>query len=123
MRVIHPLSNFQYFDKKDFEFSDGRLAIRHYDHWSMLHDREIFSRRDRAYIDRENKALVAEGTELAGFERDLTLLLIAFRVLAEENRITPIVKYRLSEDEDECSRLEETEMHIRSSDICIRLTL
>lgn len=121
MRVIHPLFDFQYHDAEDFEFSNGgfsnvRFSIRHYGDWSGLYDGEIFSQRDRDYIKRESKALVAEGVELDGFEREVSLLLIAFRILAEGNKITPIIKYRLSEDESLRSRIEETEMHIRLLD-------
>lgn len=113
MRVVMPLFNFQYFDEEDITFSDGRFSIRHFDNWGALTDREIFSQRDRAYISKEIKALVAEGAELRGYELDASLLLLTFRLLAKGNNITPIIKYRLSEDEDLYSRIEETETHIR----------
>ncbi len=113
MRVIQPLFNFQYFDREDFAFSDQRLSIRHFDDWGTLPDREIFSLRDRTYIRDVSKAVVAESPDPEGYKLDSSLLLMAFRLLAEGNRITPIVKYRLSEEEKCCSRIEETEMHVR----------
>jgi hypothetical protein len=113
MRVVIPLFNFQYYDAQDFAFSDGRLSIRHFDSWGVMPERDIFSTQDRAYIGYENKALVAEAVNLEGYKLDSSLVLIAFRFLAEDNRITPIVKYRLSEDESLCSRIEDAEMHIR----------
>jgi hypothetical protein len=112
-RVILPLFNFQYSDRDDFAFSDGRLSIRQFNTWSTLPDREIFSQRDRDSIGAVNKALVAEASDLSGYALDATLLLITFRLLAQENRITPIIKYRLSDVSEYCSRIDDTEKHIQ----------
>ena len=75
-RVIHPLFNFQYFDRDDFVFSDQRFSIRHFDDWGTLPDREIFSSQDRDYIKKENKALVADVTDPEGYKVDMSLLLM-----------------------------------------------
>jgi len=113
MRVIQPLFNFQYSERDDFAFSDGRLSIQQIDDWGTLPDLEIFSERDRQRIRSKRKALVADAADLNGTKEDSGLLLMAFRILAHENKLTPTVKYRLSTDENWCSRIDETEMHIK----------
>lgn len=115
MRVVMPLFQFQLPNPRqsEFAFSDRRLAVRRFNEAGQLSDREIFSEQDRKCIDQARWALVAEADDLNQYERDVNMLLMTFRILG--NRLTPIIKYRLSDDDALCSRLEETEMHIRLS--------
>ncbi len=111
MQAIMPLFNFQYFEENEFAFSDGRLFIRSFVYDEGLADRDIFSVRDRAYMNQQaHHALVAESTDLKGYEVDANLLLMSFRILAD--RRTPMIKYRLSADDNFCSRMEDVEHHI-----------
>lgn len=115
MRVVIPLFQFQYFDQQDFAFSDRRLSIRHFHDEKDLAGHDIFSKRDRHYMEQQaHTALVAESDDLSGYESDVSLLLMTFRILSD--RLTPLIKYRLSNNIDLCRRLEETEMHIRLPD-------
>jgi Apea-like HEPN len=111
MRVVMPLFSFQYFEKACFAFSDARLSIQSFVYPTELADRDIFSKRDHDYMGQSRNALVAESYDLRGYEADASLLLMAFRL--SSNYLTPIIKYRLSEDDDLCQRLEDTEMHVR----------
>jgi Apea-like HEPN len=111
MRVMMPLFNFQYFDEADFAFSDGRFSIRRFVAAQHAIEQDIFSKRDRYYMGQQaHKALVAESPNLIGYESDVSLLLMAFRLLSDHR--TPIIKYKLSDDDNLCGRIEETEMHI-----------
>ena len=99
MRVIMPIFQFQSpLNWNDFTFSVGGLSIRHFDDWGTLTDRAIFSQCDRDNMRLENKGLVAEGNSFADeqYKLDSSLLLMTFRLLADENRLTPFVKYRRS---------------------------
>lgn len=110
MRVVMPLFDFQYHDDEDFAFSDGRLSIRSFHNAEPLYEREIFSKQDRDYMGQASKALVAEYPTLDNYKADVSLLLVSFRILGDHR--APFIKYRLSENEDFCSRLEETQTHI-----------
>ena len=112
MRVVMPLFDFQItLNSAEFVFSDGRLAIRRFNEAEHLSDRDLFSKCDRDYIKQEDWAIVAESDALKGYELDVNMLLMTFRILS--NRITPIIKYRLSDDDDLCSRIAE--MQTRNS--------
>ncbi len=113
MRVVMPLFQFQLTNphQPEFVFSDERLAIRRFNEAEHLSDREIFSKRDRAYIDQARWALVVEANDLSQYKLDVNMLLMTFRILGDH--LTPTIKYRLFDDDDLCDRLEETEMHIR----------
>jgi hypothetical protein len=90
MRVILPLFHFQYFEDQEFAFSDDRLSIRRFGNVGRLADREIFSKRDRDYMDQQaHHALVAESDDLSGYKPDATLLLMTFRILGDHR--TPII--------------------------------
>ena len=119
MRVAMPLFEFQYIDSdefKEFMFSDGRLSLRRFTDAQLAADgagKALFSEQDRDHINLERFALVAESSILKEevYRQDVSLLLMAFRILGD--RITPWIKFRLSHDADLCSRLDETEHHIR----------
>ena len=112
MQAIMPLLNFQYFEENDFSFSDGRLFIRPFIYDEGLIDRDIFSERDRARMKlKAHHALVAESADLKGYEVDANLLLMTLRLLADGR--TPMIKYRLSEHDDFCARMEDDEHHVQ----------
>ena len=112
MRVVMPLFEFQIDpDSLEFVFSDGRLSIRRFDDDKHLSDLDIFSKQDRRDIEQERWAIVAEGDDLSGYETDISMLLMTFQLLS--NRITPFIKFRLSEDHGLARRMNDTAMHIR----------
>ena len=111
MQAIMPLLNFQYFEENDFAFSDGRLFIRPFIYDEGLVDRDIFSERDRIRMKlKAHHALVAESAALKGYEVDANLLLMTFRLLAD--RRSPTMKYRLSEHDEHCARMEDVDHQI-----------
>jgi hypothetical protein len=112
MRVVMPLFQFQYYGLDEFVFSDGQLALRNFNHAHHDINLPIFSERDRDYIKLEKHALVAESDCLneQEYRQNVNLLLTAFRILGDD--LTPFIKYRLSENHDFCSRLDETETNI-----------
>ena len=110
MRAVMPLFEFRIrSDIAEFVFSDRRLSIRRFVEAKHLSDRKLFSEQDRRFIEHEDWAIVAEADDLSGYELDVNMLLMAFRILG--NRITPIIKYRLSDDDALVGRLDETESH------------
>lgn len=107
-----PLFEFQIdSNSSEFAFSDGRLSIRRFDEDKHLSDRDIFSKQDCNDIEQERWAIVAEGGDLSGYETDVTMLLMTFQILS--NRITPFIKFRLSDDNDLVRRMNDTAMHVR----------
>ena len=112
MRVVMPLFQFQYHGLDEFVFSDGQLLLRNFNHTHHDINLPIFSEQDREYIKLEKHALVAESDCLKELEyrQNVNLVLMAFRILGDD--LTPFIKYRLSENVDFCSRLDETETHI-----------
>lgn len=112
MRVVMPLFQFQYVDSEEFIFSDGQLSLRHFTDAKNVSHREIFSKRDRMYIGQARYAVVAESGVLKEekYHQDVNLLLMTFRILGDG--VTPMIKYRLSDNDDLCARLDGTENRI-----------
>ena len=107
-----PLFEFQIKpNSPEFVFSDGRLAIQRFNDAEQLSDREIFSTRDRDCMKYARCAIVAEADNLNSYELDVNMLLMAFRLLS--SRITPSIRYRLSDNIDLVRRMDEREIHVR----------
>jgi hypothetical protein len=113
MRVVMPLLQFQYLDSDEFPFSDGQLSLRRFTNAENASQREIFSKRDRNDIGQARYALVAESSVLMEekYQQDVNLLLMAFRILGDG--VTPMIQYRLSDNDALCARLDGTESHIQ----------
>jgi hypothetical protein len=107
MRIVMPLFSYHTSLHELFHFSDGRLSIQPIEDAARLCSGEIFSVRDRFYIMQETYALIADAGDLKGYEDDASLLLSVFRIFSD--RITPLIKYRLSFDENFTRRLEGTQ--------------
>ena len=108
-RIIMPLFQFKYLDHDEYTFSDTRFSIREFDASRDVPDYDIFSRLDRQYMEMEQWALVAEANDLSGYKEDGSLLLMAFRLLS--NGLSPIIKYRITNDLATCSILREILSH------------
>ena len=104
-----PLFQFKYLGEDEYRFSDTRFSIRDFDARTDVPDYEIFSRLDRQYMEMEQWALVAEGDELNTYKQDGSLLLMAFRLLSDG--LSPIIKYRITDDLATCSILTEVLTH------------
>lgn len=104
MRVVMPLFEFNYMDD-EFEFSDQRFSIRRFDPPADLHEAGILSREDVAGIRHAQWALVADVAEDKKYEEDVSLLLMAFRILATD--LSPVIRYRLHEKIQNSVRLTE----------------
>jgi hypothetical protein len=111
MRVVMPLFQFQYHELDEFVFSDGQLSLRNFNHADHNINLPIFSECDRDYIKYERHALVAESDRLTDeYRQEVNLLLMTIRILGDG--LTPFIKYRLSNNDAFCSRLDETEKQI-----------
>jgi hypothetical protein len=109
--VIMPLFDLAYSDNLDFAFSDGRLFISQFDASEM--DISYFSGYDQAGIREEKWALIARSDNLEGYELDVNLLLMTFRIMS--NDISPCIIFRISPDDPSLyAKLNEILCQIRT---------
>lgn len=104
MRIVMPLFQFFYIDD-EFEFSDPRFSIRHFVPPSDLDTADFLSKNDIARICQAQWALVANIAKDQQYKKDVSLVLMAFRILATD--LSPFIGFRLHEKIQDSVRMTE----------------
>ena len=111
-RVVMPLGQFKYLKMEEFAFSDGRLALREFDPNRELPDPGLLSEVDVQKVRQARWAIVATGEDLTGYKEDVSLLLMTFRLFSKD--LSPIIRFRFSEDKSSPEMLMEVMSHDNS---------
>lgn len=105
-----PLFELAYTNALDFGFADGRLSIRPFS--SEEFDLSPFAENDRYHLKHPDWAIVAESSDMLGYEEDVSLLIMTFRLMSDD--ISPHIIFRLlTEEPFHHIKLMEQLCHIR----------
>lgn len=99
-----PLFQFECQDVTTYIFSCKNLSICDFDATDEIPGTELFSEKDRQYMQRESKALVFKSDDLTKYKSKVNFLMIAFKLFSDGK--SPFIKYRLCKNNEMyCSRI------------------
>lgn len=106
MRIVMPLFDFSNEGPQEFEFGNGKYALRKFVADNEIPPIDLFSKQDIDYMRMESWALVAQDPDIRKYKEEINILLLAFKIY-KFARI--FIKYRLCKEKPEnCRRITET---------------
>jgi len=108
MRIVMPLFEFCFDDAdfgREYEFLGGKYKLIRFDANHEIPPMPGISELDRAYMEKEHWALLAQDPVSERYKEEVNLLLLSFKIF----RLSPVfIAYRLcKEDENQSTRLFE----------------
>jgi len=117
MRIVMPLFDFFYRDKKEFIFTGGKYSLKRFVPEDEIPEIDLFSKQDLRYMELEQWALIADVESDSSYKEDINLLLLSFKIY-KLSRL--FIKYRLCKENSLRNfRLAETMQYVlreKSSD-------
>ncbi len=121
MRIVMPLFDFDYEDSQEFEFYEGRYALRKFIANDEIPEIAELSELDMDYMRQESWALVAENPDLNKYKEEINLLLLAFKIYKLARLF---IVYRLcKENTNRSRRINETMQSIMPEKSCSPITV